>query len=158
LRVVQTSHAEIDEQLPVVTDLIICIYLHKEVEMHPRLTAAAIAVFMTTSACEDSNDPAATINTPCSGSVAISVSSGTTPVFTWTPQCVIDHLLVEPTVSGIGDRWSFTGTATSPVTYGSLPSGTHQPGPAQPLVAGSEYRVILENSTSSFFVIRVFRP
>lgn len=125
--------------------------------MHTRVAAAGLAMSIITGACGDGKNPTG-ITTPCTGNVTVSVSSGTTPVFTWTPQCVIDHLLVEPTASGIGDRWSFTGNATSPVTYGVLPAGAHQTGPAQPLFSGSEYRVILEHSTSQFFVIRTFRP
>ena len=80
---------------------------------------------------------------PCTGNVTVSVSSGTTPTFTWTPACRVIGLLVE---LGASDQWFLeaTGDGIAPgVQYGIVPPGATADGPATPLVSGTTYEVIL---------------
>lgn len=44
---------------------------------------------------------------PCTGDVAVTISSGTTPTFTWTPACRVIGLLVE---QGSSDQWFLEAT------------------------------------------------
>jgi hypothetical protein len=80
---------------------------------------------------------------PCSGSVAVSVTAGTTPTFTWTPACAASAMMVEARTS---ERWfvAAAGPAgiASGVTYGTVPAGASELGkPAATLVAGQTYTV-----------------
>ena len=118
-----------------------------------------IAVLGATASCGDDADPIAASLTPCTGDVSVSVTAGVTPVFTWSPACLIDEFLVEPTARGIGDRWSFHGSAGPSITYGVTPAGATTFGGPEPLLQGSEYRVVMRHSASpSFLAIHVFRP
>jgi len=98
---------------------------------------------------------------PCTGDVAITVSAGTTPRFTWTPACRVLGLLVE---QGSSDRWFVEATGAgigSGVTYGVEPPGGSEDGPAIPLVSGTTYDVILFRGTSEDATIagmREFTP
>jgi hypothetical protein len=80
----------------------------------------------------------------CTDRIAVRVSSGTTPVISWTPHCTVGRILVW---EGVEERW---GTEThgqniyqSPVTYGIRPPGSTEEEPAAPLFAGTKYRVEL---------------
>ena len=81
---------------------------------------------------------------PCTvNSVTVSVSSGTTPTFTWTPACRVLMLLVEQEAT---DQWLLeaTGDGIAPgVRYGTVPPGATARDPAIPLQAGTTYEVIL---------------
>lgn len=85
-------------------------------------------------------------STICAGPVNITVSSGTTPTFSWSPDCKLGRLIV---MDGLLETW---GTETlgeniyeSPIVYDVPPPGTVEPEPAVPLVAGRTYTVSVYN-------------
>lgn len=84
----------------------------------------------------------------CTGPVTISVSSGTSPSFTWTPTCRLAFLIVE---LGAEDYWLIITDSTNaippPVQYGVLPAGARQRAAATPLQAGQTYDVNLARWT-----------
>ena len=95
------------------------------------------------------SDPAGTDNSnapPCTGSVSITVSSGTTPTFAWTPVCKVFFLNVEAT--GGADQWGVITDSTNglapPITYGNVPAGAqlNSSGTAS-LASGTPYTVYL---------------
>lgn len=80
----------------------------------------------------------------CTGPVEVSVSSGTSPTFDWTPRCSLFLVLVE---QGASDRWAVmslgTNAITPPVHYGVQPPFASQSDPTIPLEAGQTYDVVL---------------
>jgi len=74
----------------------------------------------------------------------ISVSSGTTPEFTWSPKCPIAALEVSNAwyVYAVDDR---NNGITAPVRYNAVPVGARQgcPCPPVPLQVGTQYLVTL---------------
>ena len=81
-------------------------------------------------------------STVCLGPVDLSVSSGTTPTFSWSPDCKIGRLIV---MDGLLETW---GTETlgeniyeAPIVYDVPPPGAVEPEPAVPLVEGRTYTV-----------------
>jgi hypothetical protein len=72
------------------------------------------------------------------------VDTGTTPTFTWTPNCTIGRLIVE---EGVEERW---GTETfgfnsyqTPIRYGVHPPGSENIEPGAELLRGTTYTVTL---------------
>jgi hypothetical protein len=128
--------------------------------MRPCAAVVALAALLPIMGCGTSNDPVEPVAIPCTGTVSISVTAGTTPSFSWTPECLVNEFLVEPTARGIGDRWSFHGTAAPPVRYGVLPAGAQLGRSPEPLIQGTEYRVVLRQGSgaSSFLAVRNFTP
>lgn len=100
------------------------------------------------------SDTASPNRDPCTGDVTISVSSGTTPTFTWSPACGVLAVLVEEDAS---DIWiiSATGNGTigSGVKYGTVPSGAEEGTAPVALLAGHTYEVILFRGTEDDAVI-----
>lgn len=84
---------------------------------------------------------------PCSSNIAITVSSGTTPLFTWTPPCSVNRLRVDevnPVVGASGTDWevsSPSGQFGSPVRYGTPPDGAAVGVAPASLKTGASYRV-----------------
>lgn len=83
--------------------------------------------------------------------VAVSVSTGLTPRFDWTPQLGITHLTVTSLRSdgqAVMVVWSFSAsplaTVGPSVRFGLLPPGATSEGPTRPLLRGTSYRVTLE--------------
>ena len=80
----------------------------------------------------------------CTGAVTVSVSTGSTVVFGWSPKCKLFFLLVEPVGSG-HDLWSTISDSTNaiapPVTYGVVPNGAKSWLAAEDLVPGQAYNV-----------------
>jgi hypothetical protein len=85
------------------------------------------------------------------GSVTATVSVTGTVVFDWNPRCKVALLLVEQDAS---DRWAISvpgfdpsteadNIISPPITYGQAPAGTEEDPPAQPLVAGQTYELVL---------------
>jgi len=81
-----------------------------------------------------------------SGTVQVSVSSGTTPTFSWTPAIKVFFVLVESDTSG-ADLWGIISDSTnaigSPVTYGVTPNGARELKSPATLTQGVAYKVIL---------------
>ena len=94
--------------------------------------------------CSD-DDPVST-NAPaaCTGSVTVTVTSGTTPTFSWTPACSVVALIVE---QGANDHWNVLANGDPGfgpnVVYGTRPAGSTQVGATTPLQAGTSYTVTL---------------
>ena len=117
-----------------------------------------LAAFVLAS-CGDGTGPGA--GGRCDGNVTASVSSGTTPTFTWAPACRVIGLLVEQEAS---DMWFLEGTGegiASGVQYGTVPPNATADEPATPLVTGTTYEVILFGGTPQnpfIAAIREFTP
>jgi hypothetical protein len=80
----------------------------------------------------------------CAGPVALEVTPGTTPTFSWMPSCRLSFLVVELGEGG-GDLWSILtrgeNALAPPVTYGDPPAGAETLTPPTPLTSGTGYRV-----------------
>ena len=109
--------------------------------------AVALLVFAAASACNNSSTEAVVTPTPeCADRVTVTITTGTTPTFTWTPDCPIVTIAV---VSA--DRLTFfwaVGTIGAdrmhaPIAYGVIPAGGQQSTPPKPLQAGTTYRLQL---------------
>ena len=94
-------------------------------------------------ACSDPAGPGTSVP-ECSGPVTVSVSSGTSPTFDWTPECRLFLLLVE---LGAGDQWLVISDGENaiepPVRYGVVPEGAREDEAAVPLEPGQTYDVTL---------------
>ena len=84
---------------------------------------------------------------PCEELVNPSVAVGEKTVFSWVPGCKINRLVV--TTADFGqDMWAIESTTLpndliGPITYGELPAGAAQEGPAQLLHVGTSYTVVM---------------
>ena len=75
---------------------------------------------------------------------SMSISSGVTPTFTWSPACTVGILYVEDSLVTV---WLIINDSTklgSPVTYGMVPAGSTEHA-LQALQAGRTYRVHLNS-------------
>ena len=108
--------------------------------------AAGVLIVAAAAGCAD--EPSGTDGPvpECTGAVSVTVGTGTTPTFTWTPACRLFLLLVEPVVGGT-DLWSIISDSANviapPVTYGVVPTGVQEGDPPTTLVVGSGYEVYL---------------
>ena len=93
--------------------------------------------------CSDDSGPEEVAE--CSGPVAVTVTAGAVPSFSWTPRCSLFFLLVEPAESG-SDVWSVITRSENglvpPVRYGQVPPGAEELEPDTPLESGTEYDVV----------------
>lgn len=111
--------------------------------MFARRFALAAGAALVAIACSDSTNP----TKDCPTDVAITVSAGTTPQFSWTPACRAYQVSVN---SSTGPVWAMgfnfanpakTNAITSPVTFGdtlAIGDSLAPPPPAQ-LTAGQTY-------------------
>jgi len=87
----------------------------------------------------------------CQGLVTVTVASGATPTFSWTPSCRASRFIVDPN-SDIVDYWLLTTVDDTnglhpPIAYGATPSGTKTLlGPVS-LQAGHTYRARVLRAT-----------
>jgi len=120
-----------------------------------RSIPTCVALALISGACgDDPTEPEVAACTSDTGSVAATVTGGTTPTFAWSPACSVALVLVEG--SG-GDTWLVStddGTWDSPaqanlisppITYGTaaLPPGVETEYGPEPLTAGAPYDLIL---------------
>ena len=114
---------------------------------HARLLRSLFAIVLASlalAAC--AGDPAAPARPDCPASgVALTVGAGTTPAFSWTPQCRVSALRVQ---TAVGDTvyWEVgrdDERLDAPLQYGTVPPGAAERAPARPLAAGRAYRVVL---------------
>lgn len=117
-------------------------------------------------ACSGTSEVAGPSELPeCSGPVAVNVSAGTTPTFSWMPACKLYYLDVSA-ANGSRQMWSlgtnFRNTIAPAVAYGMVPVGATQNQAPVPLVAGTAYRVFvafaLSASGDQFAGEKVFTP
>jgi hypothetical protein len=115
---------------------------------------AAIGMVASLVACGDGENPIEA-EAPClttTASVAVTVSGGLQPTFSWEPACGMALLLVE---EDSGDQWGVTtddatwvvpaqaNLIAAPVAYGIAPASTSVLQAPQTLVAGTRYELIL---------------
>jgi hypothetical protein len=77
----------------------------------------------------------------CNCDLAVSVDSGTTPTFSWTPACKLAFLIVE---KNGGDMWGIISDSNSiapGVVYGVVPAGVTEIVEPEPLLVDTTYRV-----------------
>jgi hypothetical protein len=86
----------------------------------------------------------------CSAPVTLTFTASPTPTLSWTPNCLVDHVLVEeplpPSVGGSNFIWQITARsdgqgAAAPLEYGAVPGSMQELITAEPLEAGHSYRV-----------------
>jgi hypothetical protein len=131
------------------------------------LTLQAVRVFAalcTLGGCSGDSDPSgpSVALAPCTGAIDVTVSSGTTPTFTWTPACTVAYMIVE---EGASDRWLLEATDLTKgiapgVRYGTVPSGAREGSAAEALVRGRLHDVTMYNgaSFSTFAANKQFTP
>lgn len=117
-------------------------------------TRCAWALSIGLLACGDATGPEDEL-TPCTddtGSVAVSVTSGLTPTFDWSPACGVAMILVEEDGGDVWgastdqETWGNPASANMihpPVTYGAALSGATTFEDAAPLLSGHTYEVVL---------------
>ena len=97
--------------------------------------------------CTDSNAPNLS---PCTGTVTVTATASLSPTLSWTPNCLIDHLVLEeplpPSVGGVHSLWVISARtqgqgAASPLRYRSVPASMQELIAAEPLVMGHSYRI-----------------
>ena len=99
--------------------------------------------------------------------VTVSVTSSTSPTFTWTPNCPAEELIVyevrqpsagpDQTVWSIEARTGGVGTS-SPVVYGHVPFVMRQSAGPAPLVSGRTYRVSILTAARVEIGSKIFGP
>jgi hypothetical protein len=118
--------------------------MHWPLKLIRPLAGAAVVL----SACSGDDDPAGPSDLPeCAGPVAVTVSAGTTPTFSWTPACTL-YFLDVTTADGGQEIWAvgnsdFRNTIPPGVRYGTVPAGARLIDGPVPLVVGTAYRVFV---------------
>lgn len=96
-----------------------------------------------------SDDPGAI--PACTGPVAMTVGSGSTPRISWSPACRVATLTVDPnsdfTVVWVLRTAGDTNGITPPIDYGASPNGVMTLFGPGPLQAGTPYRVRILRAT-----------
>ena len=90
------------------------------------------------SSCSDGTDA-------CGTGLSVSASGGTSPVFSWNPDCGVAAIIVSEDASS-SVKWHVESPANeieSGVTFGIAPAGTVAVVPAAPLTPGTVYIVSL---------------
>lgn len=86
----------------------------------------------------------------CAAPVTLTFTASPAPTLSWTPNCLVDHVLVEeplpPSVGGSHFIWQINGRsdgqgAAAPLEYGTVPASMQELIAAEPLQAGHSYRV-----------------
>ena len=119
------------------------------VEERTALSAAAVllSLAVAATACSDDEDATGPELPECDSSVTIDVTPGTSPIFTWTPECRLFSIGVELTNTD-EDQWvivSDTGgnTIGPGVEYGQVPEGASEAAEARVLMQGESYTVVV---------------
>ena len=111
-------------------------------------SAPSLTLLALLAACSDAPQEVALEECP-DNQVSVVVSGGTTPTFSWTPQCGMASLDVFPSAGGSSLWVLYSGerSADNPfrsgIQYGHAPSGAVEVTGPVPLSAGTEYTVIL---------------
>jgi hypothetical protein len=127
-----------------------------------RLVAAALLGFVPACGGGSTEPPAA-----CTGPVTVSVSGGTTPTISWTPDCGLGYLTVHrplpPSLGFVGVEPLWTIRADGPligpsVRYGVRPRAATEVVAPRQLVAGQSYSVVVDFSGQGVLGSRTFTP
>lgn len=112
----------------------------------------AAATALLTACSDDAVTPSADECEPETSTVTPIVTTGEVVTFEWDPSCGVALLLVE---EGASDQWGINTPEDSwetaseanlilpPVTYGLAPEGVEEDFPAEELVAGRTYELVL---------------
>jgi len=99
--------------------------------------------------------------------LTVSVTSSTSPTFTWTPNCAAEELIVyevrQPSAGPDQPVWIIQARtegvgAASPIVYGHVPFSMRQTAGPLPLVAGRSYRLSILNAARVEMGSRIFGP
>lgn len=125
------------------------------------LAAGILAVFTTSACTNDTPDDVVEVAPACTSTsnVVLSLTAGTTPKFTWTPNCTVTTLYVQR-VSDLGNMWTLssqTAPLKSGITYGTVPE-LATASVAQPLAVGVQYKAELKSSQGATFASKTFTP
>ena len=107
--------------------------------------AVGLLALAAVAACRDRVLPTGVGPCPPFSTLTLTVSSGTTPTFTWTPLCRTDRFAVWEEDGGAQRMWEIADSIPSGVHYGDVPSGRRELVKAKPLVPGVRYRVSASN-------------
>jgi hypothetical protein len=127
-------------------------------------SVCVIASLLLLGGCSSDDDPTgpAVALSPCTGAINVTVSSGTTPTFSWTPACTVAFMIVE---EGASDRWLLeaidpTKGIAPGVRYGTVPVGVRESSPAVALTPGRVHDVTMYNggSLSTLAANKQFTP
>ena len=125
----------------------------------PIMLSLAIVIFILLfSRCSDGPTNGVVELEECDSDLILSVSDGTTPTFTWEPECRAALLSVQDKDnSRIEDMWRIGSSGNnipSGVEYGILPDSVHLVDGPTTLVSGTQYELIVEweKSASEYLV------
>ncbi len=88
----------------------------------------------------------------CNGPVTVTATVSLSPTLAWTPNCLVDQLLIEeplpPSVGGTQVVWIISARtagrgAGAPIYYGRVPASMQEVVAAQSLAMGHSYRIRL---------------
>jgi len=116
--------------------------------MRPSLTRFRVAALLTgaLARCSSGSGPDLSM---CSGPVTFTFVASPTPTFSWSPNCLVDHVLVEeplpPSFGGFHFMWQITARAevmgaAAPLEYGAVPESMQENIAAEPLQVAHSYR------------------
>jgi hypothetical protein len=114
----------------------------------------AVVLLAVQLSCGGDSSTNADPNAICTDAVNVTVSAGASPVISWSPSCKVVFLTVEDFQNG-DTQWAVSAQTgfSSPVTYGVVPPGATQSAPANALVSGTNYNVMLFKNLSIAGVI-----
>ena len=115
--------------------------------MRVRVAVGLLAV-AAVAACREPVLPPGVGPCPPFSTLTLSVSSGTTPTFAWTPLCRTDRFAVWEEDGSFQRMWEITDSIPSGIRYGDVPPGRRELVKAKPLVPGVRYRVSASNVTT----------
>jgi hypothetical protein len=88
----------------------------------------------------------------CTSPVTVSVSSGPTPQFSWSPACAVSQLIVftPPALGAAETVWWYISSPTAdirpPVQFGATPAGASEITAAQPLGPDRNFSVVVSDA------------
>ncbi|TFB09868.1 hypothetical protein E3V36_05580 [Candidatus Marinimicrobia bacterium MT.SAG.2] len=112
-----------------------------------KLSLVLTSFILMVNACSDSSTNGSNNLAECNSDLILSVSDGTTPTFTWEPECRAALLYVQDKDSSrIEDMWRiFSGGNNIPssIQYGILPDSVYVVDGPTTLVSGTQYELIV---------------
>ncbi len=107
--------------------------------------AVVLLALVALAACRELVQPPVESACPPFTTLTLSVSTGTTPTFAWTPACRPDRFAVWEEDGNFQSMWVIMDSIPSGLRYGVVPPGTREVTAAKPLVPGVRYRVSASN-------------
>ena len=112
--------------------------------------------------CSEGNPAGAGNNNSGSGNIAITVSGGTNPQYSWSGGMVLNVTVVRTSIPSV-PIWNIVAPGvdniSAPVTHGTTPNGATQTVSTETTLSGGvQYRVTVTRINSSDFGFRDFTP